>query len=162
VVRQRLFGLDRHGFSAVELIVVLAIVGVVAAISIPNLITYFQASTLKAGTEELATALNQARQLAIAQNRNVCFEVVTNQYRYLLGGCAGAPWMGPGTGDNGFLRLSNNVQLATTPPNTYPVFTYLGAATPGATLVVTYVNQGGTVGGSRNVLVAASGRIQIQ
>jgi prepilin-type N-terminal cleavage/methylation domain-containing protein len=165
VVRQRLSGLDRHGFSAVELIVVVAIVGIIAAISIPSLITYFQASTLKGGTEEVSAALNLARQLAITQNRSVCFQVVGNQYRYLPGACAGAPLTVPGRDANGFFRLSNNVQLtqvAPVPPAIGPVFNSLGAATTAATLTVTYVNQAGTPGASRNVTVAASGRILIQ
>jgi prepilin-type N-terminal cleavage/methylation domain-containing protein len=162
VVPERLRPLTAAGFTAAELLVVVAILGVVAVVSIPTLINYFQASTLKAGAEELAAALNRGRQLAITQNRNVCVEVSANQYRYRVGtdiACnGGTVWEGPGAGPNGFFRLANNVNLTA---NSNPVFTYLGAAT-GATLTVTYVTQSGDTGRSRNVVVAASGRIQIQ
>jgi prepilin-type N-terminal cleavage/methylation domain-containing protein len=159
VVRQPLPGLNRRGFSLTELAVVIGIVGVIAAVSIPSLITYFQASTLKGGAEEVVGALNVARQLAITQNRSICFEVVGNQYRYRQTNCTGTIWMGPGSGDNGFFRLSNSVQLAT---NANPIFDYLGSATTAATLTITYVNQAGTPGECRNIAVAASGRIQVQ
>ena len=156
-------GLDRRGFTAVELIVVMAIIGVITAISIPNLITYYQASTLKAAAQELASALNRARQLAITQNRNVCVQIVGNQYRYMVGtdiNCNGGTiWQGLGTGAGGFFRLANNANLAT---NANPVFNYLGAAATAGTLTVTYVNQSGQIGLSRNVVVSVSGRIQIQ
>jgi prepilin-type N-terminal cleavage/methylation domain-containing protein len=158
VVREHFWGLDRRGFSALELIVVVAIIGTVTAISIPSLVNYYQASTLKAGAGELATALNQARQLAISQNRNVCFAVgANNQYQYLLGGCAGTIWVGPGSA-NGVYRLTGNVLLTT---DFNPVFNYLGAATAG-TLTVRYITQSGTQGTALNVAVSASGRIQIQ
>jgi prepilin-type N-terminal cleavage/methylation domain-containing protein len=159
VVLQRIRGLDRRGFTATELIVVMAIIGVIAAISIPNLITYYQTSTLKAGAEELATALNRGRQLAITQNRSICFQVVGNQYQYTYG-CGGPVVWLPGAGAGGFFTLANNVLIANGGVN--PVFNYLGAATTAGTLTVTYVNQSGTPGASRNVVVSASGRIQIQ
>lgn len=162
MVSQRIRFVGSTGFTAAELLVVIAILGIIAVVSVPTLITYFQASTLKASAEELAAALNRGRQLAITQNRNVCVEVSANQYRYRVGtdiNCSGGTvWQGPGAGTNGFFRLANNVNLTA---NSNPVFTYLGAAT-GATLTVTYVDQSGGTGQSKNVVVAASGRIQIQ
>jgi type IV fimbrial biogenesis protein FimT len=162
VVHRSLSRLAQHGFSAIELVVVIAIVGIVAAISIPTLFTYFQASTLKAGSDEVVAALNQARQLAITQNRSVCVEVTGNRYRYRLSSCTGTIWTGPATDANGFFPLSNNLQLVPTPAGVYPVFNYLGAATTPATLTVTYVNQSGTPGEALDVVVAASGRIRVQ
>ena len=150
--------LTRRGFTLAELLVVMSIVGALAAATTPWLITYWRAATLKAAAEEMVTGLNRGRQLAIAQAQRVCVEVTGNRYRYRLspaGGnaCAGAPWTGPGTDLTGFFRLANNAGLTT---NVNPVFDYLGAANPGATLTVTNPQGGAT----RNVVVSPSGRVQ--
>jgi Tfp pilus assembly protein FimT len=143
--------------------VVMAIVGVVAAASAPWLITYWRSATLRAAAEELATGLNRGRQLAIAKGQRACIELVNNQYRYWISPAAGGNacaasettwrWTGPGTDANGFYRLANNVTLTT---NGNPVFDYLGAAT-GATFTVT--NPPDTT--ALKVVVSVSGRVQI-
>jgi len=138
----------------VELLVVMAIVGLIAATSTPWLITYWRSATTKAAAQELAAGLNRARQLAIAQNQGVCVEVVGLRYRYRLNTCGGTIWVGPGAGTNGFFALANNVTVAT---NANPIFDYLGAAAPGATFTVT--NPAG--GATRTVVVSGSGRVQI-
>ncbi len=159
MVSGRFWRLDRRGFSMAELVAVMAIITIVTAGSAPFLISYWRAATLKAGAEELAAGLNQARQLAIARNRNVCVVVVSSRYRYCLDGCACDPadtiWKGAGTDANGFFWLQNGVALVT---NANPVFTYLGAAAPAATFTVT--NPQGSA--NLSVVVSASGRIQVQ
>ena len=154
MVSENVFALARRGFTAAELLVVMAIIGIITAASTPWMITYWRSATLRAAAEELAAGLNRARQLAIAQNQSVCVEVVTGRYRSRLNGCGGTPWTEPGTDANGFHRLANNVALAT---NANPVFDYLGAAI-GATFTVTNPQGGAT----RNVVVSVSGRVQIQ
>ena len=148
-------GLSRRGFTAAELLVVMAIVGILAAASVPWMITYWRSATLKAGAEELAAGLNRGRQLAISQSRNVCVEVVDNRYRYRLNDCAGTIWMAPGNDVDGYYGMANKLGVTT---NQNPIFGYLGAANPGATFTVTNPQGGAT----RNVVVSASGRVQIQ
>ena len=148
-------GLSRRGFTAAELLVVMAIVGIIAATSVPWMITYWRSATLRAAAEELAAGLNRARQLAISQNQGVCVEVTEGKYRFRVGGCGAAIWTGLGTGTNGFFTLANGVTVAA---NANPVFDYLGATAPAATLTVTNPQGGAT----RNVVVSASGRVQIQ
>lgn len=141
----------------IELLVVIAIIGLLTVTFVPSMITYWRSATLKAGAEELAAGLNQARQLAISQSRRVCVEVVGNRYRYWLNDCGGPPqdlWTGPGSDLTGFFRLANNVGVTT---NVNPGFGYLGAANPGATLTVTNPPGGVTL----TVVVSVSGRVRI-
>lgn len=154
MVFEGVFALGRRGFSVIELLVVIAIIGLLTVTLVPSMITYWRSATLKAGAEELAAGLNRARQLAIAQSRRVCVEVVGNRYRYWLNGCGGTSWTEPGSDLTGFFGLSNNVGVTT---NVNPVFDYLGAANPGATLTVT--NPGGGV--TLTVVVSVSGRVRI-
>ena len=146
----------QHGFTAIEVAVVMAVTGIVITAAMPSLMTYWRAAATKAAAEELVTGLNAARQLAIAKARSVCFEVSGGKYRFRTGGCStGTIWTGPGTGVNGFVSLANKVTLTT---NVNPVFDYLGAAVPGGTLTVTNPQDGRT----RSVVVSPSGRVSIQ
>ena len=147
--------MGQRGFTAVELLVVMAITGVIAAASLPTLVTYWRSATTRAAAQELASGLNRARQLAISQNQSICVQVTESKYRYLVGGCSGSAWTGPGATSTGFFPMTNNVTVSS---NANPVFDYLGAAAPAATFTVTNPNGGGT----RTVAVSATGRVQIQ
>jgi Tfp pilus assembly protein FimT len=138
----------------IELITVVAILSFVTAVSVPSLISYRRSAALRAAAEQLAAGLNNGRQLAISQAQRVCVQVANNQYRYLLTGCGGAPWTGPGTGANGFFSMENNIGLTT---NANPVFDYLGAANPGAALTVTNPQDGTSL----SVVVSVAGRVRI-
>jgi len=154
VVSESVFILGRRGFTVIELLVVIGITGLVTASSVPWMLTYWRSSTLTAGAEELAAGLNNGRQLAISQAQRVCVQVVNNQYRYLLNGCAGTVWTGLGADANGFFTLANNIGITT---NVNPVFDYLGAANPGATMTVTNPQGGAAL----SVVVSVAGRIRI-
>jgi type II secretion system protein H len=154
VVLERVRVLGRRGFTVVELLVVMAITGLVTASSVPWMITYWRSAALRGAAEEVAAGLNSGRQLAISQAQRVCVQVTNNRYRYVLNGCGGTVWTGPGTDANGFFGVSNNVGVTT---NVNPIFDYLGAANPGATLTVTNP-QGGT---SLSVVVSVAGRVRV-
>ncbi|MGH7323070.1 MAG: GspH/FimT family pseudopilin [Candidatus Rokuibacteriota bacterium] len=143
----------QRGFTAAEVLVVMAIVGIMALVAIPTLFSYSRASTVKAAAEEMVAGLNSARHLAIVRNRTVCLEVANaNQYRFWLGSCgAGTVWTGPETGANGFVTLGNDVTVTTT---ANPVFDRLGAAPTQATFTISNAD-----GATRSVVVAASGRV---
>ena len=132
----------------------MAIVGLATATSVPWMITYWRSATLRGAAEELAAGLNSGRQLAVSQAQRVCVQVTNNQYRYVLNGCGGTVWTGPGADANGYFRVANNVGVTT---NVNPVFDYLGAANPGATLTVTNPQDGGTL----SVVVSVAGRVRV-
>lgn len=140
----------------VELLVVVALIGIVSVISVPFFLSFWQSSTLKAGAEELVTVLNGARQLAIRNNSSVCVKRNGNNMEYYTNsGCTGSPWTGPSTTSAGLIALTNNVQVSAAAGDI--VFNYLGAATTAGNLTVRNpVNQATLV-----VCVAASGRIRI-
>lgn len=138
----------------IELLVVIGITGLITASSLPWMLTYWRSATLRAGAEEFAAGLNNGRQLAISQAQRVCVQVANNQYRYLLNGCAGTVWGAVGADANGFFTLANNIGITT---NVNPVFDYLGAANPGATMTVTNPQGGAAL----SVVVSVAGRVRI-
>jgi Tfp pilus assembly protein FimT len=147
---------EQAGSSIGELALVLAIVGILTALATPLFLTYYQASKLRVAAQEIATFLNQGRQLAIRQNGNVCVHITPTAMHYHLGSCAGAVWTGAGTDAAGNLKAPDGVTLTTTAD---PIFNYLGASTQAtaATYTVTNTQNVSTL----RVLVAASGRICI-
>lgn len=142
------------GFSLAELLVVIAVIGILAAMTTPFFIRYYQSAGLKAAAEELVTFLNQGRQIAIKENQSVCVQVASAAIRLRVGACSGTIWVGPGTDASGNWKLPQGFTLAGA---TEPVFSYLGAASPAATYTVTNSASGATL----SVTVSASGRVNI-
>jgi Tfp pilus assembly protein FimT len=148
---------DTRGGSLGELIVVLASIGVLAALVAPTLLSYWRTSSLQAGARELASFLNFGRQLAISRNVTVCIEAVGTSVRLRTGGCDGPIWTGPGTDGSGLIRISNpgGLQVTTT---SNVVFTNLGAAIPAGT----YTLKDPATNMTRLVVIAASGRVSVR
>jgi len=147
--------LNERGFGLAELIVVVAVIGLLAALAMPSFLTYWQSSSLSAGAAEMASILNRGRQLAIAQNTSVCVQVSGTSVRYRTVSCAGAIWTGTGTNSAGLISLSNGLQISGAAS---AIFTNAGGANPGATYTVTDPKTSRT----RSVVVAATGRVTVQ
>jgi Tfp pilus assembly protein FimT len=133
----------------------IAVIGILSVMAVPAFSGCYQAATLKGGAQQVVTLINQARELAIKQNTNVCVTLPSaTQMSYLLATCAGSAWVGPGTDAAGNIRLPERI-TATATAN--PVFNYVGSALPAATYTLTNAQTGATL----TVSVAASGRITI-
>ena len=148
----------QRGFSLPELMVVVGIVAVLAAIGLPTLLSYYRASTLTAGAQELQAILNTGRQLAIGRNRWVCVEQGGTQVRLrpsTAQDCNGNPWTGAGTDGNGWISLTNGTQVTGAAPSA--IFNYLGAAPQ----VGSYTVRNPMNNTTTTVTVVASGRITI-
>jgi Tfp pilus assembly protein FimT len=146
----------------IELTVVVAVLGIIAALSIPTLWTYLRTATLRAGAEEAVTVLNGARHLAIRMNTTVCVSNDGARAQYRVGGCGAAAWTGVGTDATGHIRLANRLQLSGT---NHLCFNYLGAGTTtpapcaaNGTLTITSPAAAATL----NVVMATTGRLRIQ
>ena len=148
-------GANTRGFTLVELIVLAAVVGIIMTVSAPAFLSYWRAAALQGGAQELATILNRARQLAIAQNTSVCVNQSTNKAQFQIGGCGGTVWLGPGTDGAGWFKLQNGVNVSSTTANV--VFNYLGAATTAGVYTVKNPIDNSTM----SVTVALSGRVTI-
>jgi Tfp pilus assembly protein FimT len=142
-----------------ELLVVIAVIGVLAALGTPFAMSYLQTAKVKAGAQELATVISGARQLAIARNVNVCVTLQGSSAVYrtnVSAACAGGTlFVGTMTKSDGTIPLSNQMAITGTTANV--VFSPLGAALTAGTYTV-HNPQGAN---DRQVVVSASGRIRI-
>jgi prepilin-type N-terminal cleavage/methylation domain-containing protein len=148
-------GSSEKGFALVELVTVIAVIGILAFMAIPLFVNYYQAALLKSGAQQFVTMVNQARELAIRQNDNVCVKVPTaTQMTYTLSSCSGTVWTGAGTDAAGNINLPPGITASAT---ANPVFSYVGSALPASVYTLTNAQTGATL----TVTVAASGRITI-
>ena len=154
-MRSRLW--NERGFGMTELIVVVALIGVLAALGVPNLLRYWQTSSLAAGADEFAGVLSRARALAVTQNTTVCAQVTGTSVRFVIPSCAGTVWTGTGTDAAGVIRLSSSLQISN-PSGVSAIFTSTGGANPGANYTVTNPQDGKT----RSVQVLTTGRVTVQ
>src|SRR5438105_14818476 len=82
--RGRGAGLNNRGFTMLELVSVLAVVGVLAVVATPLMASSFAQTSDRAVAEQLVTILNRGRQLAIARNTDVCVMVANHSTMYYL------------------------------------------------------------------------------
>jgi Tfp pilus assembly protein FimT len=143
------------GFTLTELSVIVAVIGVVSVLATPMFLSYHQAARLKAGAQELATLLNQARQVAITRNTTACVLQAGNKISFRTGGCAGTVWTGSGSDATGSFALTDDVRVSAATANV--VFTHLGTATTAGIYTVLNPSTNRTM----RVTVALSGRITI-
>ena len=157
--------LDARGYTIVELVIVVSVLAIIMAISMPLFLNYWQSSTLKAGAQEVVAILNGARGLAIKSNGPVCVtsDGTSPSYGtklfYHLSTCAAAAWTGTGTDSDGSITLANAVQVMA--PATSVIFTSLGAASPPTGVSGDFKVKNPTTQGTATVRVATSGRINI-
>lgn len=146
------------GFTLAELVIVIAVIGILAVMAVPSFLTYLRAAGLKSGAQQVATLLNQARELAIKENGDVCVKLPgpnATQMSYRIGNCTSSiAWVGAGTDASGNINLPPGVTVTA---SASPVFNYVGSALPVAVYTLTYTQTAATL----TVSVAASGRITI-
>jgi len=146
--------LRRAGFSLAELSVILAVIGVLFSLSLPAFLNYYQTAQIRGAAADVASYVNQGRQLAIQMNCSVAVQVAATGISYTRQANCQTPgvWTGPGTDAAGNIPAPDGITLAT---SATPIFTNLGAAAPAATLTVTHGSS------SLSVLVSASGRVTV-
>lgn len=145
--------LGEAGYSLAELVVVVALIGILSIIMIPFFLSYYQAAAARADVQQVMTLLNQAREVAIKQNDTVCVTFPSStRIKFLLSTCAGTAWVGAGTDAAGNINMPAGFTLS--PLNTV-TFNYLGAA--GAATTYTLTNS--TTGGTRTISIALNGRV---
>lgn len=160
MVRERLRGLNERGVTIAELLMVVAVVGIVSAVGTPYFMSYMQSAALRAAAQELATIISGARQLAIARNTNVCVSLVNNQATYRTGvssTCGGGTlYLGANTRADGTMTLDNSMTIGGTTATV--VFNSLGVAVTAGT----YTVRNPTTNSTLSVVVSFMGRVTVQ
>jgi type IV fimbrial biogenesis protein FimT len=91
------------GFSLVELIIAIAIMGILLSLGLPAFTTYINNAKLRAGAQSLLSGIQMARTEAVRRNANVTF-LLTNDDYTVVGFAAVTPNT---SGQNWLIRTSS-------------------------------------------------------
>lgn len=75
---------NKRGFSLTELMIVIAVIGIMGLIAVPTLVTALPGYRLKSSARELCSNMRKARSLAVKQNRSVTLEFKTDNNTYTI------------------------------------------------------------------------------
>lgn len=79
--RKRTFSTNRKGFSLMELLAVIAIIGIIAAIGTPQLLGMRARSSVRADARDVHSAYRQAQTEAVKRNVDACVELNSSSYQ---------------------------------------------------------------------------------
>jgi prepilin-type N-terminal cleavage/methylation domain-containing protein len=150
-----LHSLHQVGFTPIELIIAIAIAGILVTIAVPNILTEVPKFRLNGATQQIFGDLMAARMKAVSRNRRVkIFFTGGNTYKV----CDDAN--NDGTiddceGDSKIINIQNSYKGVTLSSNNSPIFNPRGTASNLATITVT--NSAGT----KSITIAITGRMQI-
>jgi type IV fimbrial biogenesis protein FimT len=153
-----IFTMIRHagkrGFTLVEMMIVIAVLAIIAAIAAPNFQTYMAQRRLNGAARLVMTDLMDARMKAVSENNQFkVFFLDTHQYKVL------DDENNNGTEDTGETSVTKDIQ------SNYPGVTLSASANPifyprgtawGTTVTLTNTS------GSKSVSVSTAGRVKIQ
>jgi prepilin-type N-terminal cleavage/methylation domain-containing protein len=135
---------NKTGFSSLELMIVVAVVGIVTAIAAPNYLNYMAERRLKGAARMVMSDLMAARQKAVSQNISVTV-TFTSSYTYTIAGEAIAR------------DIRNDYYDVTFSASANPIFSSRGTASLGTTVTLTSAR----TGTSKCVMAASTGRVKI-
>ncbi|MEW6334909.1 MAG: GspH/FimT family pseudopilin [Thermodesulfobacteriota bacterium] len=148
---------NKTGLTLLELIIVVAILGIVSAIAAPNFMNYMAERRLKGAARMVMSDLMAARQNAVSRNHEFKVFFSEDQMTYTILADAN----NNGSADTGEATEAKNIR------NDYydialgasanPIFSPRGTASPGSTVTLTSARTGAT----QCVTVGLTGRVKI-
>ena len=73
---------SEHGNTLPELLVVLVLIGAMASIAVPLLLSYLPSATANYAARELQSGLNRAKLMAVTSRQPVCVQPTASGYRF--------------------------------------------------------------------------------
>ena len=110
----------QRGYSLVEMLVVVALIGIFTLVAVPNFLSLYNSSRIKASARTLTASLRNARQLAISGNQRtkVSFATGTQRRSFVVSKevrnpeTGGTTWQEVRSGDLGEVMTFSNTGFA--------------------------------------------------
>ena len=74
----------QHGYSLAEMLVVVAIVGIMSLVTVPQFISYMRQNRMRTSVRQFSSDLRGARQRAIARTNPTAISITPNGRRYAI------------------------------------------------------------------------------
>ena len=147
---------NKTGFTLIEMMIVMAIMGILSAIAAPNFMNYMAERRLNGAARMVMSDLMAARQKAVSTNQQVKVSFVSNHAYEIWNDANNDQTVADHEGDD----LAKNIY-----PDYYdvtisasdPIFTPMGTSTNGTTVTLRSTR----TGVSKYVKVAWTGRVKI-
>ena len=78
--------MNRRGFTLMEVIIVLALMGILMAMATPSMIAWRESARNKEVAREILAGLRQARSIAVTENRDIIVSLNTNTNQLTING----------------------------------------------------------------------------
>lgn len=88
---------NKNGFSLVELMVAIAIIGILAAIATPNIISWLQNRKYTTSVQRVISVMNAAKMRAVKENMPTIVTFTGNEIRAFIDRNDDSSWSGDGT-----------------------------------------------------------------
>lgn len=146
------FPLSHRGFTLTEILVVVAIFSILAAIAVPNWSTLLPTYALNSAARQVQSGLNNIKSQAAA--RNASYRLSFSTTSYIIQKDDGSGWQDTGESRS----LPEGITIASTSASTLG-FTSRATATPGTGGTVRLCN---AKNAGKNIVVSSTGRIRIE